>query len=253
MTSVTEHTADDEELLRQSAETHQADMWTALPGIVLSVNLDAQTLEVQPAMTYAQQSPDGSTAIHQLPRLADVPIVWPRAGGFALTFPIAVGDEVLVVFASRCIDAWWQGGTASHPPEHRMHDLSDGFAILAPTSQPKKLAGVSSSNVQLRNSAGDTFVEITPDGTVRAKATNKVIVEAPEIDYTAANVINIKSPTINMMGNINMASVSGGRGTANINADTNFTGGLTSNGKNISDTHTHTSVQGGTGTSGGVS
>ena len=33
-------------------------------------------------------------------------------------------------------DSWWQSGGIGVPIESRMHDLSDGFAILAPTSQP---------------------------------------------------------------------------------------------------------------------
>lgn len=40
--------------------------------------------------------------------------------------------------------------------------------------------------------------------------------------------------------------------TVNITSDVSFTGNLTSNGKNISDTHTHKNVQAGSGNSGGV-
>ena len=36
-------------------------------------------------------------------------MVFPGGGGFALTFPVAAGDECLVVFASRCIDDYETG------------------------------------------------------------------------------------------------------------------------------------------------
>ena len=65
-----------------------------------------------------------------------MPVVFPGGGGFALTFPVAAGDECLVVFASRCIDAWWQSGGVGEPMEPRMHDLSDGFALIGVRSQP---------------------------------------------------------------------------------------------------------------------
>ena len=224
---------DPEESLRMALEIAQAHIWTAMPGIVTAVNLSAQTVSVQPAIQGVVTSPDGSTQATNLPQLVDVPIVWPRAGGFALTFPIAAGDEVLVVFGSRCIDSWWQSGGVGAQAEVRMHDLSDGFAILAPTSQPKKFANVSAANVQLRDTAGTTFVEITPGGKARVIGATAIDVEAPTINMSASNAVNITAPTIAMNGQVTQAS-----GSFSI-------GGITFG------SHKHTGVQPGSGTSGG--
>ena len=224
---------DPEESLRLALENAQANIWTAMPGIVTAVNLSAQTVSVQPAIQGVVTSPDGSTQATNLPQLVDVPIVWPRAGGFALTFPIAAGDEVLVVFGSRCIDSWWQQGGVGAQAEARMHDLSDGFAILAPTSQPKKFANVSSANVQLRDTAGTTFVEITPGGKARVIGATAIDIAAPTINMNASGAVNITAPTIAMNGQVTQAS-----GSFSI-------GGITFG------SHKHTGVQPGSGTSGG--
>lgn len=180
---------DAEEALRLAIESAQASMWTALPGTVVSADLGAQTVSVQPTVQGSVTDETNTSKLVNLPLLVDVPIVWPRAGGFALTFPVAVGDEVLVVFASRCIDAWWQSGGIGAPAETRMHDLSDGFAILAPTSQPKKLSNVSTSNVQLRNASGSTVVEITTGGAARIIGASSVDIQAPTINLTG-NVVH---------------------------------------------------------------
>ena len=224
---------DPEESLRLALENAQANIWTAMPGIVTAVNLSAQTVSVQPAIQGVVTSPDGSTQAVNLPLLVDVPIVWPRAGGFALTFPIAAGDEVLVVFGSRCIDSWWQSGGVGAQAEARMHDLSDGFAILAPTSQPKKFANVSSANVQLRDTAGTTFVEITPGGKARVIGATAIDIQATTINMSASSAVNITAPTIAMNGQVTQAS-----GSFSI-------GGITFG------SHKHTEVQPGSGTSGG--
>lgn len=221
---------DPEESLRLAMESQQAQIWTALPGVVAAVNLAAQTLSVQPTVQGSVASPDGAKQLVNLPLLVDVPIVWPRAGGFALTFPIAAGDEVLVVFASRCIDSWWQSGGIGAPAEARMHDLSDGFAILAPTSQPKKLSGVSSTNVQLRDEAGTTYVEITPDGKARV---------------VAATQIDVEAPTVNITGDLNVT------GEMNLVGQLTQSGGSMTIGGVVFGTHKHTGVQPGSGTSGG--
>lgn len=181
---------DPEEALRIALENQQAQMWTALPGVVVSANLSAQTVSVQPTIQGSVVSPLGSAQLVNLPLLVDVPIVWPRAGGFALTFPVSTGDEVLLVFSSRCIDAWWQSGGVGAPVEPRMHDLSDAFAILAPTSQPKILPNVSSSSAQLRNETGATFVEVTTDGRVRIIAPNQIELAAPLVAVAGTFTVN---------------------------------------------------------------
>jgi len=156
---------DPEESQRLAQEGQQAKLWTAMPGIVVSVDLSAQTVSVQPAIRGSVSLENGTTQSVDLPLLVDVPIVFPRAGGFAITFPVAPGDECLVVFGARCIDAWWQSGGVQQPLESRMHDLSDGFAILGPTSQPKKLTNVQNDGVELRTESRDTYIKLTP-GTI---------------------------------------------------------------------------------------
>jgi hypothetical protein len=215
---------DPEESLRMALESYASQLWTALPASVVSVNLTAQTVSVQPTIQGSVADPAGNVRLVNLPVLVDVPLVWPKAGGFALTFPVAAGDEVLVVFSCRCIDSWWQSGGIGAPAEARMHDLSDGFAILAPTSQPKKLSNVSSTNVQLRNYAGDTLVEITPDG---------------KANITGASEINLTAPVINLTG------------TMNLNGQMTQSGGSMTIGGVTFGTHKHTGVQTGGGTSGG--
>lgn len=94
---------------------------TAMPGIVTGVDLEALTASVLPAIKERIEHEDGSTEWVQLPVLLDCPIVFPHAGGASLSFPVKAGDEVLLIFASRCIDGWWANGGVNPPLEYRMH------------------------------------------------------------------------------------------------------------------------------------
>lgn len=152
---------DPEESLRMAMEGALAQVWTALPAVVTAVNISAQTVSAQPSVKGAQTAKDGTTSQVSMPLLVDVPICWPKAGGFAVTLPVTIGDEILVVFASRCIDSWWQSGGEQNPAEDRMHDLSDGFAIFAPTSQSKKLANVQTDGIEIRNEDRTTYFKVT--------------------------------------------------------------------------------------------
>lgn len=155
---------DSEEAQRLVLDGRQSCIWTALPAIVQSVDFAAMTCEVQPAIQGSVENEDGSITVVNLPLLVDVPIVYPGGGGFILTFPIAEGDEVLVVMASRCIDSWWQLGGVQKPIEARMHDLSDGFAIPGPRSQPRTVDSIKTNGVQLRNEAGTVYFGINANG-----------------------------------------------------------------------------------------
>lgn len=160
-----------EEAIRTAMDGRQTRIWTALPATVVSYDADKQTIVAQPTIQARQtdKPPAGQqpvTKLVNLPLCQDVPVLFHRAGGVALTLPIAVGDEVLLHFASRGIDYWWQNGGIQAPAEARMHDLSDAFATFGPTSQPRKLSNVSTATAQLRSEDGSTYIEIDPDGQI---------------------------------------------------------------------------------------
>lgn len=158
---------DSEEAFRLAHEGRQAQMWTAMPAIVQSVNWANMTLTCQIAIQGRAEDQSGNINWQNISPIADVPIVFPSSGGFTITFPIAEGDEVLVLFASRCIDSWWQnGGHANLPMEFRMHDISDGFAIPGPKSVPNVISSISTTDLEIRNDAGDTYLSLTTDGKV---------------------------------------------------------------------------------------
>lgn len=155
------------EATRIALDGRQAEIWTALPGIVTAYDPDAITVSVQPAIDGSITGEDGVAQRVSLPLLVDVPVCFPMGGGMVLTFPVTAGDECMVVFSSRCIDGWWQSGGVQAPAEHRMHDLSDGMAIVGMRSQARKLPNVSTEHAQLRSEDGLTYIEIRPDGKVR--------------------------------------------------------------------------------------
>ena len=213
-----EERLDDQELgIREALDTQQSKMWTAIPAIVVDVDLDAQTLSAQPSIQAVVRDKENNSANVTLPVLINVPIIFPRGGGFALTLPVASGDEVLVVFSCRCIDSWWQSGGIGAQVEQRMHDLSDGFAILSPTSQPKKLSGVSSDSVQIRNSSGETYVEIDATGKINLISSTEIEVTAPTITLNGSTEIEVISPTILFNGNAEV--------TGNLKIDGNLMNG----------------------------
>jgi len=207
----------EEETLRIAMGALQSRLWTALPAIVQGYNAAKMTVEVLPTINARVRNPDGTFSSLAMPKLLDCPVLWQGGGGATLTFPISVGDECLVVFASRCIDAWWSSGRVLDPPEIRMHNLSDGFAIVGLRSLPRAYAPPVGT-AQLQSDDGSTYVQLDPAGKL--------------VKVTAPNGINLNGVTIDSSGNVNCP--------ATVTATTDVVGG----GKHLK-THTHGDPQGG--------
>jgi hypothetical protein len=226
-----ERWGDPEEAQRLAMLGLQAGMWTALPCVVQSFDPQAMTIVAQPAIGGVKFGADGVPVATQLPLLQDVPVIFPRGGGCTLTFPVAAGDECLVIFSSRPIDAWWQSGGVQRPASARMHDLADGFAFVGPMSQSRVLSGVSATQVQLRTDDGQTHIAIDP-------GTHAVDVVSPASIMLTAPTVVING-LLQVNGAIAQGAPTGGGSTAStLIGPLDVTGDVTAAGKSVS-THHH--------------
>lgn len=83
------------------------------------------------------------------PVLVRCPVTIMNGGGAYTTYPIAAGDSCLVLFCDRDIDAWFEFGSTQSPPNsERMHDLSDGVAIVGVYALNRAVSNYSTTSVK---------------------------------------------------------------------------------------------------------
>jgi hypothetical protein len=233
----------EQQMIKAISDSIAAGLRVALPGIIHSFNPNTMTCVVQPAI---KGQINGASTI--LKPLVDVPVIFPRGGGVTLTFPVAAGDECLVIFADRCIDFWWQSGGVQEPVSGRMHHLADAFAIVGPQSQAKKISGISTTTAQFRSDDGLAYLEINPTThAMNIVAPGGLNVTTPTATFSAAVTVN---GLFTFLGGMVGSAVSGV--ATKITGAINFIGSLTSNGKDISNTHTHNEVESGNDSTGEV-
>lgn len=125
------------DVLRQLVRSETARLHTAMPGYIESYDAETQTATVRLNIRF-KRIEDGSIVHYDAPLLPNVPVAWPTAAAFSITFPLDVGDPGLVIFAERSLDEWKISGPndAPEPAQARRHDLSDGIFIpqLRPTA-----------------------------------------------------------------------------------------------------------------------
>lgn len=116
-------------LLRRTILHAQLGVRTATVGRVNKYDPATQRAEVQPLVKELETGDTGDLEASSLPPIHNVPVVFPGAGAFRLTFPIAAGDTVLLIISDRSLDKWKGQGGEVDPVDPRNHNLSDAIAI----------------------------------------------------------------------------------------------------------------------------
>lgn len=172
------------EAMQTHLDSRQAEIHTAMPGKIVSFDPAKMTVRVQPAIQAMQRQKDGTDKAVSIAELHDVPVHFPGGGGHTLTFPIKAGDDCMLHFAERSLDAWHDQGGVRPPTDQRMHDINDAVCHVGVRSQKNlPTGGASSDTVQLRSDDGTMLVELGSAG-IRLATTKKVRMECPRLEVT---------------------------------------------------------------------
>lgn len=210
--------------------SQQSKIWTALPGAIIEWFPETQTATVQVMVQLIRFIPDPNNVYivtnvsENISVLYDVLVQFPSSGNCSLTFPLNYGDEGLIVFCCKCIDAWWYEGsitqgvvTPKPQPEMRMHDVSDATFIPGIKSIPQVIPSISTSELQIRTnemngSEPKAYVGLNPttyDITIQTSSNvnvnaSQVTTTASHVNVNASTALNVTSPITTFNGNIQL-------------------------------------------------
>jgi hypothetical protein len=235
--------------IKQGIDSRLKDLHTSMPGIVVTFDHINQLASVQPAVKRIFVSSDGDKEVltpSDLPILINVPVIFPRGGGFSLTFPVTEGDECLLVFCERSIDNWHETGKIKVPGARRFHSLSDATAFVGLSSLPNKIPDYDPVNVQLKKDDHSVYITVENDGGLDVHANNDITINSNSdvtltcvnLEATVSGSTELTSPTIKLPGATTVdgtLTVTGVTSAPTINASTSLTVG----GKEMNN-HTHT-------------
>lgn len=116
--------------LEDFAEALKRDIFRSLHAVMVGevVSYDATKGTARVKILFKRVLPSGAAQSRGI--LVNVPVVTMQGGGGALQFPITAGDQCVLLFADRNIDAWTKDGGEAVPPSDRCHDLSDAIALV---------------------------------------------------------------------------------------------------------------------------
>lgn len=144
-----------EELIELAFETKLAELFKVAVGRVESYDANTQTASVQPVVKDMIPDGEGGYVAQKLPVIPNVPVMFQRAGGFFLSFPVQKGDAVLLIFCDRPIGAWRSTGDISEPGDHtRLHSIGNAVAIPGIFPNDSALSDAHAQNMVLGKDGG---------------------------------------------------------------------------------------------------
>jgi hypothetical protein len=137
------------DVIRAAIESHAREFHVALPGRIDRYDATKQRADVKLELQRYVSDGEGGHVPESLPVLPNVPVAFPRGGGYFVSFPLAKGDPVLVVFCDAPIGAWLKKGDMAEPGLSESHGL--GGAVCYPGIAPNddKLDDASASTMKL--------------------------------------------------------------------------------------------------------
>lgn len=167
------------EMFKQLIEFRLADVHTAMPAHIISYNAVKQTVVVQPDLKRVFKRFNGEEEASSAPILQDVPVYFPRGGGFRITWDLAANDDVLLVFVERSIDLWHQVGGEVDPKPRRKHDWSDAIAFPGLSRLNHLISDVNPGEMVMGAETGDVEISIN-------RLTSNVTIKGATVDLAEA-------------------------------------------------------------------
>lgn len=161
-------------------------MQTSYPAEVISYDSSTSTVTVKPLFIETWRGPDDERIEETIENVEDsyvqnVLVMFPRAGNFRVSLPIAAGDTGLVVVTKYSLDAFRSGAGQSDPGDLRKFSMSG--SVFFPVN-------LSTDSDALDASNDDAVVTISAGGTPEFVAlANLVKSELDAIDTTIKSIV----------------------------------------------------------------
>jgi hypothetical protein len=133
-------------------------LMVAKPARVVRWDASLQLIDAQPLTKNSYYDETGVRQTEDWPVVTNVPVCFPGSGGYGMTFPITIGDMVLLVFSDRSLDGFLATGNSVDPGDGRCHHISDAIAIVGLRHFGAGRTG------PLQNSPATACVQIGEDG-----------------------------------------------------------------------------------------
>lgn len=148
-------------VITHAVDRRLANVHTCIPAKVTRYDETLQQVDAQPLVKAVYRNEQGEQLVESLPLVVNVPVMFPGAGKYRITFPVEVDTTVLLLFTEASLDKWLAQGGEVDPLDGRRFHLSDGIALLGLHDFAHALASAPLDRMTIGD---DTGLQIHIDG-----------------------------------------------------------------------------------------
>ena len=114
--------------IQSHIERRELNTQTTLIGKIVSYDHSTQTASVKPEQAEVWRDDQGQRYAEDFPVIKNVPVAFPRGGGFSIVWPLSAGDPVHVICTKYSFDKWRNSGLPGDQGDLRKFGLSGAIA-----------------------------------------------------------------------------------------------------------------------------
>lgn len=173
-----------------------SEVRTKTIGTIIKFDPETQFAEVRLACNGTSSTLDQNYFNVEAAVLIDVPVEFPRCGGFVQTFPVKPGDDCIVEFFEQGITHWLYDNRRTYKVEkgrpeaaaRRKFSTSDAVCRVVIGNLAKTVPGFSSDSWEIRNWEGGQRITFSPNGDISISTTKSINLQAERIVMRADEV-----------------------------------------------------------------
>lgn len=173
------------EVIEDGVRSILSTVHVGLPAKVLSYDAAKQQVDVQPLLRDLDVAADGSVSAPEMPVIPNVPVMFPRGGGWHMRWDLDAGDEVWLHFGERAIERWKEAGGLQLAYPLRDFDLSDAVAWPGLSNASNAIPGLATKGMVIGRDDGSAEVRITPEGNITIKGVTLALSLGGDADQAA--------------------------------------------------------------------
>lgn len=149
------------QVITRALDLRLARTYVMRVGRIEKFYADTQLADVKPLLMNEYTDKTGERKAVSVPVLPNVPVAFLGGANGLDTYPVAKGDECMLLFADRSLDRWIEYGDEQDPGRTPHHDVTDAIAIVGVRSKPKKLTEFDENRKVIAHSVGAPRVAMT--------------------------------------------------------------------------------------------
>jgi hypothetical protein len=184
-----------EQIVDAGTEALRHSLYICMPGSVVAYHADTQTADVQPMVNDPRVDIEtGAIVFEPWGVIYNVPVCWPRFGGFVIAGPLKQYDQVVLEAFDLDPTPWRAQGRSGKPVNPGdVERLGGGYWRAVPTdlTGPMQSAGAAANGMVIGADGNSAQIVFNPGSIQLGSSGGDAVALASKVDQAVATIVSV--------------------------------------------------------------